>query len=74
MLEKLEEIMEEFTGSRVALREDMDLIKDLGLNSMDLIQMVVSVEDTFNIEISDRDLKNIATVGDITNMIKAQQA
>ena len=74
MLEKLEKIMEAYTGSRAKLDEKMDLTKDLGLNSMDLIQMVVGAEEEFDIEISDRELKNIATVGDILKMIRAHQA
>ena len=72
MLEKLEKIVEEFRGSPVVLTENMDLVKDLGLTSMDLLQMVVSVEETFDIEISDRALKDIATVGDILRLIKTQ--
>ena len=73
MLERLEKLMMEFTGNKVKLSENMDLVKDLGLNSMDMIQMVVGVEDEFNIEISDRALKDISTVGDIVKLIKAQQ-
>ncbi|MBQ9409701.1 MAG: acyl carrier protein [Clostridia bacterium] len=73
MLEKLEKLMESYTGSRVSLSEDMDLTKDLGLNSMDLIQMVVGVEEEFGIEISDRELKDIATVGDIVAMINSHK-
>ena len=72
MLEKLEKIVEEFRGSPVVLTENMDLVKDLGLTSMDLLQMIVSVEETFDIEISDRALKDIATVGDILRLIKTQ--
>ena len=73
MLEKLEKLMESYTGSRVSLSEDMDLTKDLGLNSMDIIQMVVGVEEEFGIEISDRELKDIATVGDIVAMINSHK-
>ena len=72
MLEKLEKIVEEFRGRPVVLTEDMDLVKDLGFTSMDLLQMVVNVEEAFNIEISDRALKGIATVGDILRLIKTQ--
>lgn len=73
MLETLEKIMETYSGTRVSLNEKMDLTKDLGLNSMDLIQMVVGVEEEFGIEISDRELKDIATVGDIVKLIKTHK-
>ena len=73
MLERLARIMAESRGQSVELSEDMDLVKDLGLSSIDMVQMVVSIEEEFGIEISDRALKEIATVGDLVRVIEQQQ-
>ena len=73
MLERLARIMAESRGQSVELSENMDLVKDLGLSSIDMVQMVVSIEEEFGIEISDRALKEIATVGDLVRVIEQQQ-
>ena len=73
MLERLEKLLAEATGSTIKLSEEMDLVKDVGLNSMDMIQMIVGIEEEFGIEISDRALRDIVTVGDLIRMIEAQR-
>ena len=73
MLEKLANIISNYTGKKdICLTEDTVLITDLGLTSFDLIQLVVAVEDEFNIEISDRAIKNFKTAGDVIRYIEEQ--
>ena len=43
----------------------------LGADSLDVVELVMELEDEFEIEISDEDAEKIATVGDIINYIKA---
>jgi len=46
---------------------------DLGADSLDVVELVMELEDEFDLEISDDDAEKIATVGDAVNYIKAKQ-
>lgn len=73
MLDKLTNIISNYTGKKdIRLTEDTVLTTDLGLTSFDLIQLVVAVEDEFDIEISDRAIKNFKTAGDVIAYIEEQ--
>ncbi|MEK3887008.1 acyl carrier protein [Bacillus sp. FSL K6-3431] len=43
---------------------------DLGADSLDVVELVMELEDEFDLEISDDDAEKIATVGDVVNYIK----
>ena len=43
------------------------LVDDLGADSLDAIDIVMSVEDTFKVEVPDEIIEKIETVGDIVN-------
>ncbi|WP_141431216.1 acyl carrier protein [Bacillus sp. 03113] len=43
---------------------------DLGADSLDVVELVMELEDEFDMEISDEDAEKIATVGDAVNYIK----
>ena len=45
------------------------LVDDLGADSLDAIDIVMSVEDTFKVEVPDEIIEKIETVGDIVNYI-----
>ncbi|GIN83735.1 acyl carrier protein [Heyndrickxia sporothermodurans] len=45
---------------------------DLGADSLDVVELVMELEDEFDMEISDDDAEKISTVGDAVNYIKAQ--
>lgn len=42
-----------------------DFMEDLGADSLDVAELIMSFEEEFNIEISDDDIEKIRTVGDI---------
>ena len=48
---------------------DSVLLEDLGADSIDLADLVMTFEDEFDMEISDEDLENIKTVADIVKFI-----
>lgn len=73
MLERLNKIIRNYTGdNNRTVTENTVLISDLGLNSFDLISLVCEVEDEFNIEIPDRAIKELKTVGDVVKFIQKQ--
>ena len=49
--------------------EDTDIRTDLGLDSLQLADIMTQIEEDFGIEISDRDASNIRTVGDVLEIL-----
>ncbi|EPR26681.1 Acyl carrier protein [Geobacillus sp. WSUCF1] len=45
---------------------------DLGADSLDIVELVMELEDEFNMEISDEEAEKIVTVGDAVNYIKSR--
>lgn len=56
------------------IKEDSNLIKDLEIDSLDLVDLVVEFENKYNFQIPDQDVKEIQTVKDIVDYIKAHNA
>lgn len=50
--------------------DDSTNIKDLGIDSLDFVEMITDFEQKFNIEITDEELMEIKTVGDILELMK----
>lgn len=71
MIDKVIEILAEFTEMDTAdMNESTGLVNDMGLNSLDVMNVVVAFEDEFDIEIPDRIIKDLQTIGDITEYIE----
>ena len=74
MLEKNKEIVSENLGVDSAqITEASSFKDDLGADSLDLFEMVMALEDEYEIEIPTEDLEQIATVGDVVNYISAHK-
>ncbi len=68
-LENIKNILADQLGiDESAITEDTT-IEDLGADSLDLVEAIMTIEDEFGIEIDDEDVKNLKTVGDIMNYI-----
>lgn len=71
MLEKVKEILRDYTEiPSDELTPASNLVKDLNLSSLDVVNIVVAFEDEFGIEIPDRDIKGLTTVGDIVKYLE----
>lgn len=51
---------------------DSELVDDLGADSLDSIDIVMSVEDEFGIEVPDEVIENLKTVADIVDYIESR--
>lgn len=49
---------------------ESNIAEDLGGDSMDVVDLIMSIEDEFGIEVPDEEVENIKTVGDIVNYIE----
>ncbi|HET9622062.1 MAG TPA: phosphopantetheine-binding protein [Kofleriaceae bacterium] len=58
----------------VAAADASTPIKELGVSSLNFIEMVVRFEETFNVSIPDDEFQKIATIGDAVTAILAAQA
>lgn len=47
-----------------------DLVDDLGADSLDIVDLVMTLEDEFDLEILDEDVENVKTVGDIVKYLE----
>jgi len=52
------------------VKEDSNLIADLGMESLDLVDLVVAFEEKYKVSIDDKDFKKLQTVKDIVDYIE----
>lgn len=55
------------------ITDEKEVVKDLGADSLDIVEMLMSLEEDFGITISEDDAVNIKTVGDIVKLIEANK-
>lgn len=73
MIKRIAKILEGFTEADLSeITEKTELVNDLGLNSLDLVNVVVEFEEEFDIEVPDRIIKNFVTIGDVTEYLKTE--
>lgn len=68
--EKVREIvMDKLNVTREQVTDDASFVEDLGADSLDQAELVLALEDEFNLQISDKDSENIKTVGSAISYI-----
>lgn len=68
---KLLEIIAEFTTySADEITESMDFVDDLGIDSLDLAQIILSAESEFDVDLEDDITENVKTVGDAMELLR----
>ena len=71
VLDKMKDILvEQLECNPEDITMESLLVDDLGADSLDAIDIVMSVEDTFKVEVPDEIIVKIETVGDIVNYIE----
>jgi acyl carrier protein len=69
-LEKVKEILVDVLGAnKNDIKPESKFVDDLGADSLDLVELIMSLEDKFQIEISDTDAETIITVQDALDYI-----
>ena len=70
ILSKVKEMVASQLGkSENEINPESSFIEDLGADSLDLVELIMSMEDEFGLEISDEDAETIITVQDAINFI-----
>ena len=71
ILEKVKGIIVEQLGvADTAVTIEASFIDDLGADSLDIVELVMAIEEEFDMEIPDSDAEKVVTVGDVVNYIK----
>ena len=50
---------------------DSSIVDDLGADSLDVVDLIMSLEEEFDMEIPDEEIENIKTVGDLVRYVEA---
>jgi acyl carrier protein len=71
MFEKVKKIIVEQLGVDEAdVSMESSFIDDLGADSLDIVELIMALEEDFNLEIPDSEAEKILTVGDAVDYIK----
>ena len=72
---KIKDIIEKELGvEREKLTPEASFIEDLGVDSLDIVELVMELEEEFEIEIPDEDAEKLRTVGDAVAYLEAKVA
>ena len=63
-------IVEQLDVEEDAVTMEASITDDLGADSLDVVALVMSIEESFDVEIPDEEVENIKTVGDIVKYIE----
>ncbi len=71
VFEKVKEIIVEQLGvEETAVTLEASFIDDLGADSLDIVELVMALEEEFDMEIPDADAEKVVTVNDVVEYIK----
>ena len=73
VFEKIKTILaEQFdVEDMTTLTMDTNIADDLGADSLDVVEVLMSLEDEFEVEIPDEEIENIKTIGDLVTYIES---
>ncbi len=71
VFDKVKEIIVEQLGvAEDSVTTEASFIDDLGADSLDIVELIMALEEEFDIEIPDSDAEKVTTVGDVVEYIK----
>jgi acyl carrier protein len=74
IFEKVKEVIVEQLGVEdETVTTETSFIDDLGADSLDIVELIMALEEEFDLQIPDSEAEKIATVGDVIEYIKNNQ-
>jgi len=74
LLDEVKEVVvEQLSVNADEVKEESKFVEDLGADSLDVVELVMALEEKFDIEIPDEDAEKIATVADAISFIENLQ-
>lgn len=72
--EKIKELIAKQLNKPVSeITDEKEVVKDLGADSLDVMEMLMNIEEEFNLTVPEEDAVNIKTVGDIVKLIDSKK-
>ena len=73
VLDKMKDMLEKQLGiDKSKITEDSDIIKDIGADSLDIVEFLMDAENEWGITIEEEDVKNLHTIGDVVKYIESR--
>ena len=73
VLDKIKDMLEKQLGiDKSKITEDSDIIKDIGADSLDIVEFLMYAENEWGITIEEEDVKNLHTIGDVVKYIESR--
>lgn len=71
VLDKIKSILSsQFGIDEDQISENTDIVNDLGADSLDVVELMMSIEDEFGLMVEDEEIAEMKTVGDVVNYIE----
>lgn len=71
IFDKIAEILADQLGADAAdMSMETNIAKDLGADSLDVVELLMAIDDEFGVEIPDEEIENIKTIGDLVEYIQ----
>ncbi len=75
MFEEIAKLIAEHLDIDVSqIKPDSDFITDLSADSLDIVEMLIDMENTYGIEFEDTDMQSVKTVNDVIKFIEAHKS
>jgi acyl carrier protein len=65
-------IMEQLDVTREECSTEASFLDDLGADSLDLVELIMEMEEIFNVQIADNELEKIRTIGNVLDYLKGK--
>ena len=73
VLAKLKDIVtDRLNVEEEQIKPEASFVEDLGADSLDIVELIMGIEEEFDIEIPDEDAEKLTTVGEAMNYVKAK--
>ncbi len=74
VFDRIKEILaEQLDAEADTMTMESDIAADLGADSLDVVELLMSIEDEFDVEIPDEAIESIKTIGDLVKYIEAHK-
>ena len=71
MLDKIKDVLaKQLRISKAEIKDDANIMEELGADSLDVVEMLMALEEQFNITIPDEDVTSLKTIKDIANYLE----
>ncbi|MCA9620725.1 MAG: acyl carrier protein [Myxococcales bacterium] len=72
VVDEVRSVIVDHTDAKTEITEKTELVADLGIDSLGVMEVVADIEDKFDMTIADKELRNVATLGDVVAAIETR--